>query len=452
MNTELKKAIDQASEAVEQLKKSEVGGSIHTEALRKSHVKEYTRTTASGASVQVKEHDDKRQAAQKASKLAEETQAKHNWDDPRDTKVVAANHADAAHAHVEALRHASTNEQINEHMHAASRHLQANHSMASYHRGNEENHAENSGNHANEITRHAFSESHDDKGNELPSHDSATLNKRSSLHMLAMEQHMRASTAYMALANKHYGKPGEKEAQKKADFHTGEARTHGKEVQRLSGIAISATDKAYAASDKAKKSGTTDDHKAAADAHKEAAKLDYDSEGSAEHEAKAAEHEKKATEPNKSSEPEHYYKKGGKDGMRQVALSASKKAIASGNKEDHQEAAKLNNKAMEMAKNEHDDAAFDVHSKIAVKHELAAEHDKKAKAPEKSAGGKFRSGSAEYQAADKEAFEAGDKAKTKEDHAKAAALHLKAAGHAEKDSADEDLHMNMVKEHNRSAK
>lgn len=87
------------------------------------------------------------------------------------------------------------------------------------------------------------------------------------------------------------------------------------------------------------------------------------------------------------------------------------------------------------------------------------EHDDKrqaaeeaTKAAEKPAGSKFRSGSAKYQAADKEAFEAGDKAKTKEDHAKAAALHLKAAGHAEKDSADEDLHMNMVKEHNRSAK
>lgn len=294
MNNELKKAIEEATQAVEELQKSEIGGSTQTEALLKSHVKEYTRTTASGAAIQVKEHDDKRQAALNASKFAEESQAKHNWDDPKGTKTVAASHADAAHAHVLALRHASTNEQINEHMHAASRHLQANHSMENFHRGNEEKHAENSSNHAHEITRHAFSESHDDKGNELPSHDSATLNKRSSLHMLAMEQHQRASAAYMALANKHYGKPEEKEAQKKADFHTGEARAHGKEVQRLSNITISARDKAYAASDKAKKSGTTDDHKAAADAHREAAKLDFDSEGSAEHEAKAAEHDKKA--------------------------------------------------------------------------------------------------------------------------------------------------------------
>jgi hypothetical protein len=63
MNNELKKAIDLASEAVEQLQKSEVGGSIHTETLMKSHVKGYTRTTASGAAIQVKEHDDKRSVA-----------------------------------------------------------------------------------------------------------------------------------------------------------------------------------------------------------------------------------------------------------------------------------------------------------------------------------------------------------------------------------------------------
>jgi hypothetical protein len=49
--TDLTKAIELAEKASEQ--------------LQKSHVKQYTRTTASGASVQVKEHDDKRQAAEK---------------------------------------------------------------------------------------------------------------------------------------------------------------------------------------------------------------------------------------------------------------------------------------------------------------------------------------------------------------------------------------------------
>ncbi len=58
MSDALKKAIVLAERAKENI---EPGGSIITEQLQKSHVKGYTRTTASGATVQVKEHDDSRQ-------------------------------------------------------------------------------------------------------------------------------------------------------------------------------------------------------------------------------------------------------------------------------------------------------------------------------------------------------------------------------------------------------
>lgn len=60
MTNELSKAIDIATQAVDLLEKSAPGGSTITEQLQKSHVKEYSRTTASGASVSVKEHDDSR--------------------------------------------------------------------------------------------------------------------------------------------------------------------------------------------------------------------------------------------------------------------------------------------------------------------------------------------------------------------------------------------------------
>jgi hypothetical protein len=58
MSNDLKKAIKLAEKATEGI---EPGGSIITEQLQKSHVKGYTRTTASGATVQVKEHEDSRQ-------------------------------------------------------------------------------------------------------------------------------------------------------------------------------------------------------------------------------------------------------------------------------------------------------------------------------------------------------------------------------------------------------
>lgn len=362
MNTELKKAIDLASEAVEQLQKSEVGGSIHTETLLKSHVKEYTRTTASGASIQVKEHDDKRQAAEEATKAADKHQAGMDWSKP-DTKKLQKLHHDAAKKHIDAMEaahQAGDGESMRHHFHKASMHLGAAGSAGTFHRKDAADNAKAQTAMADHIS--AIAAKH--KG-EKTAHD---LDHGSSIHLLAMEQHQRASAAHSAHHNSVYGTPEADEANSKAEGHQAAARDHGKSVQHFSGIAIKASDHAYNIGKAADKSNNPEDHKEAAALHRHAATLDYDSEGRAEHEAKAAEHEKKA------------------------------------------------------------------------------------KAAEKPADSKFRSGSAEYQAADKEAFEVGDKAKTKEDHAKAAALHLKAAGHAEKDSADEDLHMNMVKEHNRSAK
>ena len=51
------------SNEIEDLTKAINLGQQAVEGLSKSHVKEYTRTTASGASVQVKEHDDRRSVA-----------------------------------------------------------------------------------------------------------------------------------------------------------------------------------------------------------------------------------------------------------------------------------------------------------------------------------------------------------------------------------------------------
>jgi len=58
---------------IEDLTKAIDLGQLAVDVLLKSHVKAYTRTTASGASVQVKEHDDKRQAAEEASKHADKS-------------------------------------------------------------------------------------------------------------------------------------------------------------------------------------------------------------------------------------------------------------------------------------------------------------------------------------------------------------------------------------------
>jgi len=111
-----------------------------------------------------------------------------------------------------------------------------------------------------------------------------------------MEQHNRAEGHHKEAANKNFN---DKEVSGYHMHHAQDnrdaAHEHGKEVQRLSGKSVDATNHAYDASDKADRSGKPEDHKAAADAHRHAATLNYDSEGKTDHEAKAAEHDKKAT-------------------------------------------------------------------------------------------------------------------------------------------------------------
>ena len=275
---------------IEDLTKAIDLGQLAVDVLLKSHVKAYTRTTASGASVQVKEHNDKRQAAEEASKHADKS--KFDSNDPEDIRAHAANHIGAAFAHIEALKHATTNKDINHHFEQASRHLMANDGLHSVANGLDHGpiknratqHADNSEKHAWDIGKHA-------NGTKVDESTSEGLNKKSSLHLLAAQQHQLAGSNHMVAAGRNYD---DEEVsgyhEDHAQDHRAAAREHGAEVQRLSQIATRAIDKAYKASNKAKKSNTPEDHKEAANAHREAAKLDWGSS----HEAKAAEHEKKA--------------------------------------------------------------------------------------------------------------------------------------------------------------
>ena len=275
----LKKAIDLGKQAVE--------------LLQKSHVKQHARVSASGAVSQVSAYDDKRQAAEEASGRANESQSKLNWNDATPMRHTASDHAIAAHAHVKALVAAHTNQDINHHLHAASRHLQASDSMqsfaASQSKSGSVNHALDASNHAKDLSEHANSAKDSEKTSE-------GLNKKSSLHMLAMEQHNRAESAHKKVASEHYNNEPKREAHMiQAQHHHDAATAHGKEVSRLSRISIAASNKAHDASDKAGQTGKPEDHKAAAEAHRAAAKLDYDSETGPAHEATAKAHDAKAT-------------------------------------------------------------------------------------------------------------------------------------------------------------
>ena len=264
--------------------------------LLKSHVKEHTRVSTSGAFSQVSAYDDKRQAAQAATTKADATRSKVNYDKPNDLRDAADAHYAAAHAHIEALKHATTNEDINHHNHSASRHLQEADGLHSY--ANSQDSSEHSG---MDATAHADRAEHHAKKigkSALGEHDENTsegLNKKTSLHLLAMEQHQRAKSHHMDAANKNYD---DEETRDSHLYHAQENQdatlAHGKEVRRSTKISIDADERARAASAKADASGKPEDHKAAADARRAAAKLNYDSEGKTEHEKKSEQHEKKA--------------------------------------------------------------------------------------------------------------------------------------------------------------
>ena len=283
--TDLKKAVSEVQGAADE--------------LLKSHVKEHTRTSASGAVSQVSAYDDKRQKAAELTQHAEKNQSKLTWNSARDARVVASDHATAAHAHVEAMKEATTNEDINHHMHAASRHFAAGDSMHSFASGQDGSgsfkHADHASDHARELSEHADND-------KSPEDTAEGLNKKVSLHMLAMEQHQRAEGAHHRVANESFDKAGSKNEKQQAftsamadaAHHRGEALRHGKEVQRISQISIGARSKAIEASEKAYRTGKPEDHKAAADLHREAIKVNYDSEGAREEEKQAQEHDKKA--------------------------------------------------------------------------------------------------------------------------------------------------------------
>lgn len=286
---------------------SEVQGAA--DLLQKSHVEEHTRTSKSGAVTTVSAYDDKRQKAAEATETAEKNQAKHNWNDPRDTRVVASDHAQAAFAHLDALKHAATNKDINHHLHAASRHLQSNHSMHDFAddqpqpkvplKNQSSRPADPVGARATRVSNYAKEISQAANSAADSEETAEGLNKKSSLHMLAMEQHHRAEASHMKVANQHFTSDPKKreDAMQLAQWHRDQAEKHGKEVRRLSGISISARSTAISASEKAYRTGKPEDHKAAADLHRAAVKLNYDSEGAAEGEKQAQEHDKRAAAP-----------------------------------------------------------------------------------------------------------------------------------------------------------
>lgn len=130
MSNELKKAIEEATHAVEELQKSEVGGSTQTEALLKSHVKQYTKKDGS----LVKEHDDKRQAhphpiekhAGKLAAAADKEDAPYEknseaWNVASDMRSAAKHMANKDHAKLKSTLDGAhdnyTKEKIIEHIH-----------------------------------------------------------------------------------------------------------------------------------------------------------------------------------------------------------------------------------------------------------------------------------------------------------------------------------------------
>ena len=183
------------SKETEDLAKAIELGQQMAETLKKSHIKEYTRTTASGASIQVKEHDDKRQAAENATAAADKHQAGMDWSKP-DTKKLQELHHDAAKKHIDAMEsahQAGDGESMRHHFHKASMHLGAAHSAGTFKRGGEAEHAKK----ISDMAEHVSAVAMKHKG-EMSSHD---LDHGSSIHLLAMEQHRRASAAHSAHHN-----------------------------------------------------------------------------------------------------------------------------------------------------------------------------------------------------------------------------------------------------------
>jgi len=107
---------------LEQLSKAVTLAEASAHGLLKSHVKGYTRTTASGATVQVQEHDDSRTAAHHTAEATTQRANKGSKDASKHSEM----HMDAAHAHSQAAKEAKDNgnhESYMDHLKQAKHHV-----------------------------------------------------------------------------------------------------------------------------------------------------------------------------------------------------------------------------------------------------------------------------------------------------------------------------------------
>lgn len=236
-------------------------------------------------------------AADKLMAAAEKHQADMDWGNP-DTAGAAKKYSAAAIAHIQAMEEAAgakDSESQRHHYYKATTALSHAHSMSTFQKGNEEATAKQATSLAKHISGIANKQRGEDNGHDLD-HGSA-------LHLLAAEQHGRAAEAHMAMANKQAdSKTLSKEHTKLAEAHRNQQIAHGKEVQRLAGISIRATEAARAAGKAAK---SPEQHKLASEAHKHAAALTWDRESKAEHEKMAGYHNEQAKMAGKVGRPTH---------------------------------------------------------------------------------------------------------------------------------------------------
>jgi hypothetical protein len=266
--------------------KSQLDSAItRSETLLKAHVKASQRKTASGAVVQVKEHEDGRKAAA-ASQAANQHHSKADFDSPDDMNRAAKLHTEAAMKHIQAFHsgRGAGDEEASNHYYKASGHLGSAHATRTFIKGHEVEAAKEASKTAETLSKVA--------NKHQVEHTAANLDVGASTHLLAMEQHQRARDAHEKAANAKYGDTAAMaEHEKQAQKHNAAATEHGKKVQEIAGVTIKATAKARTLGEHAK---TAEEHIAASQAHSEAAKLNYDSEGRAEHEKMAKFHAGKA--------------------------------------------------------------------------------------------------------------------------------------------------------------
>jgi len=287
--------------------------------LLKSHVREHQRRSKSGAVTQVSSYETSRQAAEAASKKANDHQAKQDWNKP-DTKGGAKLHTEAGLRHLQAMHAAhmdGNSEAMRGHYYKASHHLASADHHLSFNPKDRKEHARVAGIKAEAVSSVADQHKHEETAN--------SLDYGSNIHLLAAEQHNRARDAHSKIGD-----------EDKASYHKEASIAHGKKASEIANVSVEASEHAWNASDRARIGGDKPEHHLdAMRAHRKAAALNYDSEGRAEHEKAAKEHGDKAAE-----------KIGA---VKREADDASNKADKSGSAEDHKTAME---KHQEAAKNQ----------------------------------------------------------------------------------------------------